>query len=287
MLGQTLNVSLSEIRRIRETISFDELFSGLTRPRILDWTPPRIDASDVMPTIQEQVPLAFDVVQWMQEATACLSVLQTAAESYERAGSRIAVGSGDAYSPGASTTGAYAVSVPGDTVRSRGYGQCVIGGQTFNVPVSGKTTMIGPNFLGWASIPSRGSGVQWIMTLMNWLDLARSPITSKIPFPSVSGDSASGLVAPQFIMVSTALPTPVHQLFLGIQSNKAQAMTVKGRSAGDYTRELFSLGLDVPAGETSFMMLVRGLPIVSPYVLHLQPENNTQTVLVSASTRPM
>ena len=244
MIGQKLNVSLSETRHIREQLSIEEIFSGLVKPKILDWTPPRIDSRDVMPVVMSQLPLAPDVVQWMQDATAILSVLQTAAESYEKAGSQIAVGAGDAYSPGVSTTGAYAVSVPGDTMRSQGYGQCSIGGQRFNVPAGGKTALIGPNFLGWASIPSRGSGVQWIMAIMNWLDLARAPISSKIPFPSVTGDSATALVAPQFFMVSTALPTPVHQLFLGFQSDTAQTMIVKGRSAGNFTVELFSLNLD-------------------------------------------
>lgn len=287
MLGQNLTVSVSESRRVREQLSRDDILSGLTRSKLLSWIPPAIDSQDVMPIVTANVPLGPDVVSWMQQATAILSVLQTAQESYHKAGSNLAVASGDAYSPGVSTTGIYAVSTNGNTVRSQGFGQCVIGGQTFSVPLDQKLTLLGRNFLGWASIPSRGSGIQWIMALLNWLELARTPITSKIPFPSVSGDNATGLVAPQFVMVSTSIPTPVHQLFLSIQSDKPQTMIVKGRSAGDYTAELFNVSLTVPEGESAFTVFVRGLPVVPPYVLHMQPEDQTNTALVSASTRPM
>lgn len=287
MMGQKLNVSLFDSMMVREQMSRAEMVRGLRKPKLFDWAPAEIDAQTALQYVKMNAPLASDVVRWMQDATANMIVLQTAADSYAMAGSEIAVGSGDGYIPGVNTTGIYGVSIPGGTMRSQGFGQCVIGSQVFNVPAGGKTALIGPNFLGWASIPSRGDGIQWMLCLMNWLSLAMSPVTSKIPFPSVTGDSATALVAPQFIMVSTKLPTPVHQLLLSIQSDVPQQMAVRGRSASNYATELFSLNIDVPAGESNYTIFVRGLPIVPPYVLHMQPQDGTQTAITSVSTRPM
>lgn len=288
MFGRKLDVSISEIKTIRSPLSRSDLISDLKRSPILDWVPASIDSNDVLPTVQELAPLAPDIVEWMQIATANNAVLQGTAEDYARAGSMIAVGSGDAYSPGASTTGIYAVSITADTLRSRGQGQCVIGGQTFSVPAGGKTTIIGRDFLAWASIPDVGTEpLQWIMSLMNWLELARSPINTKIRFASLSGPSATGLVAPQFLVVSTAMPSPLVILTIGTESDKPQTLTLTGRALGDYTTELFTLPVSIPEGEIQTRIFVRGIPTVQPFVLQMQPEDQTQTVLTSVTTQPV
>lgn len=283
MLGQKLNVTVSNIERVKTTVSLEELVRGLRHPPILDWAPTMINSRDVLPTIQEMAPLAVDIVEWMQLATAERAVFKGAAEDYARAGSAIAIASDDAYIPGASTTGIYAISTNGVNMRSQGFGQASIGGQLFNVPPNGKTTIVGTNFLAWASIPDPGAGTayQWVMTLMNWLELARAPITEKIRFAS-----SDGLTAPHFFMIST-LPTPIQQLIIGIQSNKAQQLLMKGRYTGNFTTKIFELPIDVPEGESNITLFVKGFPIVPPYALELQPEDNTLTTLTMLTTRPM
>lgn len=281
MIGTRLNATVESITRIREQVPIEEILTKLTRPKTLDWLPSHIDSRSILSQVRANVPLAFDVVEWMQLATADLAVLQTAAESYAKAGSAIAVASGDGYSPSVSTSGIYAVSQPGGTVRSQGYGIIRIGGLNFQCPILGKITMIGQNFLAWASLPDPGSGIQWLINLMNWLELARSPINTTIPFPSTQGH-----VAPQFFMVSTTIPTPIHRLNLTFQSDKPQTITIASRYSGDYTTKLFELPVNLNEGETAVSVFVRGFPLIPPYVLHLQPEDDTQTTVVAVSTRP-
>jgi len=281
-IGQRFKVELSSIDRIKERISLDELKSGLRKPKLLPWAPIGIDSRDILPTIEELAPLAHDVVPWMQHAAANLAVLSGAAEDYARAGSQIAVAAGDPYIPGVSTTGISTVSVSGDTMRSQGYGQAVLGDSVFNIPAGGKKTLVTSNSLGWASISDIGTGIQWVMNLMNWLNLARSPIGDKLRF-----SSTNAMVAPQFVMVSTVIPTPLHMLTLGIQSDKTQTMSLTGRSASNYTQDLFNLDIEAPEGESVMTIFVRGIPIVIPYVLEMQPEDDTQSSITTLYTQPM
>ena len=287
MFGRNLNVSISEIKTVKTRVSFEDLRSGLRRSPLLPWIPAGIDSNDVLPIVQDLAPLAPDIVEWMQVATANLAILQGTAADYARAGSMIATGSGDAYIPGASTTGMYAVSTSGGSMRGQGQGQCVMGGQTFNIPAGGKTTLIGTNFLGWASIPDIGTGIQWVMSLMNWLDLARVPINDKIRFASLSGPSATGLVAPQFVAVSPSIPSPLVLMTVGTQSDKAQTMTLTGRSFGNFQTELFSIPIELPEGESQISIFIRGFPRVQPFVLQMQPEDQTQTTLTKIITQPV
>lgn len=281
MIGTRLNATIESITRIKEQVPIEEMLSKLSRPKTLDWLPSHIDSRNILSQVQQSAPLAFDVVEWMQLATADLAVLQTAAESYAKAGSAIAVASGDGYIPSVSTTGIHNISQSGSTIRSQGFGIVNIGGLNFQCPVLGKITMVGTNFLAWASLPSPGSGIQWLINLMNWLDLARSPINTTIPFPSTQG-----YVAPQFFMVSTTIPTPIHRLNLTFQSDKPQTITIASRYSGDYTTKLFELPVNLNEGETVVSVFVRGFPLIPPYVLHLQPEDNTQTTVIAVSTRP-
>ncbi|MFQ6075882.1 MAG: hypothetical protein ACE5Z5_07090 [Candidatus Bathyarchaeia archaeon] len=270
-----------EVKRIRPKITRVELVSGLSKPRVLDWAPPGIDTGEVLPTVREQAPTTEpDVVEWMQEAASAKVVLEGAALDYEKPGSELLYASGDGYIPGVSTRGIRFVSTSGYTVRDRGYGVVATDIGRFNVPLGGKTDIIGRDFLAWASLPNVWS-IQWTGNLLRWTDLAKAPITNKVRFPSTRG-----LAAPQFFKVQQNLPIPVVQMTMGLQSDGSQALALKARDLSDYRNILFEDELEVSPGEQEATYVVTGLPVVPSFVLHLQPEDGRATTLTKLDVMP-
>lgn len=251
-----------------------DLKTGLLRSKLLPWAPVEVDSSNAMRILSDEIPLSHDVVEWMLVATADVAVFDAMSEEYNRLGSELLSSSGDAYIPGVRCGDLRAVSESGYTVRSRGYGRVATPEGEFNVPIRGKTTFAKGNILAWAAIPSPGTGVQWVLTLLQWRDLARAPVKERVRFAS-----SHGLVAPNFFHVPSTW-APVRTLKIGLTSDKPQTVVIRGRGTkGSYENVIFEDKFNVESGESEVVYNVVSFPFVPAFTLELQPSDNTQTVL--------
>lgn len=254
-------------------VEFD-LKRGLMRPSLFPWAPIEIESSNAMSSVAEAAPLAHDVVEWMHVATSDLIVFNAMEDEYNRLGSELISSSGDGYIPGVRCGDIRAESVSGYAVRSRGYGTIITPEGSFNVPVRGKTTFAKGNILAWAALPDPGTGCQWVVTLLQWRDLAKAPIMDRVRF-----GSSHGLVAPNFFLIPQTI-APVRTLKIGFTSDKSQTIIIRGRGTkGSYENILFEDSVNIEAGESEVIYNVMGFPFVSAFTLELQPSDNTQTVL--------
>jgi len=266
-------VQVREVKFVKP-FSIDDMLRGLPRPRTLSWLPPIHDSDVAREIIAQQVPVdGVEVVEWMHYSASYLAVLDVFAQSIEDAGGKISFATGDSYIPGVRMDSWYARSEPGSTVQARGYGIVVTPYGNVSVPVGGKRTIVFKDALAWASLPWVSS-VQWILNLLRFDKLPKPPIKSKIPFPSTGG-----LVAPIFINISTRFPAPIALLKINMTTDKAQTITLRGRSSSDYTNEVFEQTVDLDAGENEFTLAVLGFPAVPAFVLEIQPEDRTSATL--------
>jgi hypothetical protein len=142
------------------------------------------------------------------------------------------------------------------------------------VPAPGKATIAFRDLLAWAAIPWIGS-IQWILTLLQWRELAKVPVRQRVRFAS-----SNGLVAPNFFSVTPKVPVPLLTLRIGLTSNRNQDVVIRGRGVkGSYHQVLFEDAFSVKAGGNEVIYNVYGFPHVSSFTLELQPSDNTQTVL--------
>lgn len=267
-------------RRI-EMISPTEFKRGLANPPIFPWLRASIRSAEILPEVTSRVPIdCREVVEWMQIATAEYAILDGTCEDYNRLGSSLFSNSGDAYSPGVSAGNLRGLSAKGSTVRSQGYGTVVTPKGNFNVPVGGKATGIFSDILGWGAV-NHAAPVQWTLSLLQWKELASTPIDNRVRFANLNS-----LVAPQFFTVGSSFPAPVNIMSLGFTSGKDQKIAMSMRDTGDYTQVISSDELEIPAGESSMDYFILGFPFVENFVLHLQPEDNTETVLDSLTVTP-
>ncbi len=270
-----------ELQRVTLKKPEFDLRTGLLRSSLLPWAPIEVDSGIAMRRIAEEVPLSHDVVEWMHVAAADVAVFEAMEEEYNRLGSELLSASGDAYIPGVRCGDLRGESESGYTVRARGYGRVITPEGDFNVPVGGKATFAKGNILAWAAIPHPGTGVQWVLTLLQWRDLARVPVRERVRF-----GSSSGLVAPNFFHVPST-PVPVRTLMIGLTSDRKQTVVIRGRGTrGSYERVLFEDSFEVEAGESEVVYNVLGFPFVPAFTLEIQPSDNTQTVLDYIETMP-
>jgi len=263
-----------------------EFRKGLVLAPTFTWLPkPAIEGKTVLAEVQAQAPVdGREIVPWMQEAAAYNAAFEGMCEDYVRAGSMLVSLVGDGLIPsvgvGSGTHSAKFTSVNAETVGGQGGAYFTASGQRFFCPEGGKLTAITKDFLAWAAIPGVYAW-QWIAALLAWLDLANSPISERIRFAS-----CNGLTAPNFVVVGSTFPPPAMVMHLGFTSNRSQKVAIVGRSRGDYTKELFSDSLDIPAGESTMdYFILSGLPL-DAFVLHLQPQDGSETILDSLSTTP-
>jgi len=254
-------------------------FGGLAKSPTLDWLPVSVESADLLEPLRKEAPVdGKEVVEWMHISAADNAVFEGYGEEYRTCSAtsagQIASRSGDGYIPGVSVSGLRAQSVRGYTVRRRGYGVVYTPRGSFRVPVGGKALFANRDILAWAALP-RALWVQFCITLLRWLDLAKAPISKRVRFPS-----SHGKVAPNFFTVGTRLPSPLCVMRVGITSNKKQKMGIKGRGTkGSYHNVLFSDSVEVDKGQSEFLYYVTGFPVVSSFTLELQPEDGTKTVL--------
>lgn len=202
------------------------------------------------------------------------AVFSGMAEEYNRLASELLSGSGDPYIPGVKVGNIRGESVLGSTVSARGYGTVITPKGNFNVPVGGKATFAKEDILAWAALP-KVDPVQWVLTLLQWLDLAVAPIKERVRFAS-----SNGLVAPNFFSVSPRLPVPMATMRIGFTSDKPQTIMIKGRGTkGSFEDVIFEDKFDIDTGESEVIYTVFGFPLVPSFTLELQPANNTMTVL--------
>ncbi|MEM0096145.1 MAG: hypothetical protein QW660_05870 [Candidatus Bathyarchaeia archaeon] len=251
-----------------------DLKGRLMKPSLLPWAPVEVDSSLALPAIAEAAPLAHDVVEWMHKAAADMAVFDAMCEDYNRLGSRLVSSSGDGYIPGVKVGDIRGQSLEGNTVRARGYGTVITPAGSFNVPVKGKATFAKGDILAWAALPDPGTGVQWVLTLLQWLELATAPISERVRFAG-----SGGLVAPNFFSIPSTL-APVRTLRIGLTSDKPQTVAIRGRGAkGGFESVIFEDSFSIDAGESEVIYNVFAVPFVSAFTLELQPSDNTQTIL--------
>lgn len=267
----TVSVRLQSVTLKRP--EFD-LKTGLFRSPLLPWTPVAIDSSAVLEFIREEAPEdGREVVAWMHVAASDNSVFDAMAQEYNRLGSELLSASGDAYIPGVRCGNLMAVSVTGSVVREQGYGEVETPRGRFRVPVGGKATFASGDILAWAAMPLCDL-IQWVLTLLQWRDLASAPVSERVRFAS-----SGGRVAPNFFHIPQTM-APIRTLRIGLTSDKWQTVTIRGRGVkGSYERVLFEDSFEIDAGESEVVYNVIGFPFVPAFTLELQPSDNTQTVL--------
>jgi hypothetical protein len=259
-----------------------DLLAGLARPLTLSWVANAIDSSVAREQISRDVPVdGVEVVEWMQWAAADNAVLEAMEIEYNRLGSQVVSGSGDAYIPGVRVGDLRGESVRGNIVLSRGYGVVVTPYGSYNVPVGGKTTIATGDLLAWAAIPWANI-VQWVLTLIQWRDLTTLPVRQRVRFAS-----SSGLVAPQFFLYVARLPLPLVTFRIRITSDREQEVVLRGRGTrGSYETVVYETKFKIESGENEVLCNVAGIPFVQSHTVEIQPSDDTQTVLDSLEVFP-
>lgn len=259
-----------------------DLERGLIRPAAFGWLmKPYVVDAEARDRIAAEAPVdGREVVDWMHDCAAANAVLFGAMEEYDRLGSTLLATSNDPYIPGCALSSDF--KFRGETaglVDSRGYSVVMTPVGTFNVPNESCITIAKGNFLGWtAGTGIRGRIVQWVGTLMRWVELASKPVEERVRCANIAG-----LVAPQFFNIPAPLALPVNSTTVVVTSDKPQTVLLRGRSPTDYASVMFDFKQDIPAGQTSILYRVIGLPRTTAHVLEVQPEKGTATVIDSIS----
>ena len=250
--------------------------AGLVTSPLLPWVPVAVDSSEARRAVEAEARVdGVEVVEWMTLAGADNAVFSAMEEEYRRLGSRVLTGSGDPFLPGLRVGDLRIASgVRGSTIRERGYAEVQTPQGSFRIPVGGKATFAKGDILAWGAVPWVGL-VQYLATLVQWIELARVPVRSRVRFPS-----SYGLVAPQFFKVAPRAPVPLVTLRIGVTSDTKQVIAVRGRGAeGRYEHVYFEDAFEVEQGESEVVYNVFGIPFVPAFTLEIAPADNTQTVL--------
>jgi hypothetical protein len=280
-MSLNLQFNLQSINLLKPDV---DLKSSLLRSLLFPDAPIAVNSEIVRREYVEQTAPVdnSEIVEWMQLAMADNIVFDQMKQEYERNGSEILTGSGDPASPGLRVGNLYINgSTTGSQVASRGYVTVNTSRGSFNIPAYGKATYANVDILAWGAIPAVYS-YQYLATLVQWKELTRTPVNNRIRFAS-----SNGFVMPQFINVSSRLPTPLLVMKIGITSDVDQSIALKGRGTqGSYHNVLFSDSFKVSKGSNEIIYNVFGFPVVSSFTLELQPQDNTQTVLDYIDTIP-
>jgi len=88
------------------------------------------------------------------------------------------------------------------------------------------------------------------------------------------------MVAPQFFSCSTRVPAPLGTYRIGLTSNRAQTVVLRGRgTSGAFHDVLFEDKFDIEAGESEVIYNVFGIPFSPAFTMELQPKDGPSTVL--------
>ena len=277
-----------KLKRPLVDISLPEFRRGLIKSPMFEWLPVAMNKDEVLPLIAAETPVdGSEIVPWMQEAAAMNAVLDARAEEYAKAGSFFSSRVGDGLIPsvgiGSGAQGVRFTSGTASVVSGQRGAYVVSGGKSFFCPEYSKLTMVTQDLLAWAAIPGVYA-IQWLAALMSWVReaLASNPISDRIGFGTVGL-----LAAPNFFVVkSSVLPPPAMVMHVGVTSNKDQKIGLNMRGFSDFTKVLSSDSIEVKAGESTIDYFILGFPVVEKFVLELQPQNGTNTILDSLTTTP-
>jgi hypothetical protein len=279
-----------KLKRPLAEIPKPEFTRGLLQSPTFTWLPKVssvVEGKELVSDVAAKAPTdGREIVPWMQEAAAYSAVLEAMAEEYSRAGSFFSDKVGDGLIPGVGIgSGSQAVkfeSVDAEQVGSTRGAYFVVGTTRFLCPEYGSLTAAVKDVLAWAAIPGKYYR-QWLAALVRWLkdELAKTPINDRIRFGGLNG-----LIAPNFFVVGSQFPPPAMMMSIGLTSDRQQKVGMVMRSSDDFTNVLNSDTLDIPAGESVVDYFILGLPFVEPFVLQLQPENNSETILDSLTVTP-
>lgn len=274
----TLSIQSRSVKRISDKV---DILSRLAVAPTFPWLPKAVKSEDILPTIKETAPVdGREIVDWMQRAAAEAAVLDGTCEDYNRLGSLLIYAATDPYLPGIRCGDLTVRSISGASVQAAGGTTIMTPRGNFNVALPGKATGIFSDILAWARLSWAGS-IQWLLSLLQWKDLAKTPINSQVRFVNLGG-----AVAPHFATVSPRVPAPLVMMRIGMTTDTPQSIEVKGRSLSDYTGVLFSDKFDIDSGESETLYGVLGFPFVGDFLLEMQPQDNTQTVLDYIETIP-
>lgn len=253
-----------------------DLKRGLLHSTILPGVPIEVESERSRTYLEEETPVdGAEIVGWMHYAAADNATFGGATEEYNRLGSQVLSGSSDPWLPGLRVGDVYIPSrVTGSTVRTDGYATVRTPRGDFRVPVGGKATFAREDILAWGRLPWAGS-YQWVLSLLQWRELASTPVTERVRFPS-----SYGMVAPQFFSCSTRVPAPLGTYRIGLTSNRAQTVVLRGRgTSGAFHEVLFEDKFDIEAGESEVVYNVFGLPFSPAFTMELQPTDGSSTIL--------
>ncbi len=271
------------IREIEVSIRGKEidLTTGLSVPDSLEFLGVQFDSEIAKQQVAEEVPSdGREVVNWMHDATGANSVLYGIASDYSNAGGELLSVSNDAYIPGVSLRRISFVSHTGTTVRNRGYAELRTPEGTYRVPYRGRTIIAKNKLLAMGIVPAAWY-IQYIGIILQWTKLAKSPITDRIRFSTVGGNSV-----PIFVNIASRIPAPVITVRLGFTSIKSQNVKIIARETDKYHNIYFEDTIEVPEGESEALVHITGFPVVPKLTLQLDAQPHIQSTLDYVDTIP-
>jgi len=268
--------NFSRVREIRTRIidrEFNLEWLNLVRSPLFPHLPVALDGLDLLPKIKADVPIDnVEIVEWMQECTADQAILSARVAEYNRY-SRVVARSGDPWSPGVRVEDISIERIRGRDLIGHSFSVRTPRG-TFDVPEGEGRAGIFSDLLAWAG-GIGWPGVQWTGTLIKWLDLAKTPITSDIGFPVL----IRSIIAPNFFVQEPSSSARRVRVRMQLTSNRDQDATLIFRSPTNYSNEI-----DLPAtvslarGTNELEFIIASYPSVPVVVTQVQPTVGT-TVL--------
>jgi len=266
-------LEIGEIRISLVSSKFDIEELKLSRSSLFPHLPVALDSLDIQSTIEHEAPVDnVEIVEWMHDSAADNAILTARIEEYNKY-SRIAGKCGDGYVPGVRVSDIYFAKTDGYTVARERKGTLVTPRGRVTIPLGGGNTFIASDLLAWGGIRST-SGIQYSCQALKWEQLAATPITSSIAFPSYAG-----IAAPNFFLQKPDKEGKRVRVSLTIASDKSQSMPISYRSPSDYTKVIDSTTLSLDKGVSEISFVVASYPSVPAVVLYAAPVSGTKTVL--------
>jgi len=273
-------VITTEIRKITHREAFD-LFRGLAEPAMFPEFGNVIADEAILSAVIDTHPTdGSEVVDWMHDCAAANVVIDGMCEDYNRAGSFLSGSATDPRYPGLRVGKCTIASQSGSTIRRNGYGILRTPYGNYRIYAGKANLYTFKDLIAWATA-WRLARVQWRAALLNWQELAKTPINKRVRFARVAG-----FTIPNFFTVQSRVPVPIVTNRIGITSDKDQKIKLILRSGTDWSKVLAEDELEVEKGESEILYMTYGFPHVPKLVFHFQPEHRTQTVLDYLTTIP-
>jgi len=273
--------SFGELVLSKITPKFDIGEISLLPSPLFPELPLALDSFNLLPAIKSAMPVdRVEIVEWMQHSAADNAILTARMEEYNKY-SRMDGAVGDPYIPGVRVSDVCFISRDMPETRSLGYGEMNTPRGNIRIPTESGKTLIASDFLAWGGVgpvpdPSIAEfqDIQWDGKLLKWRELARTPISSAIGFPSYRG-----IVAPNFFMQTPEEESSRVRVSQIIASDKDQRIPISFRSPSNYTNVIDEDTIHLNKGITEISYVIASYPSVPPVVFHAQPENGCATAL--------